>query len=274
MTKRRYLKEAEESYNSLKFSDDFLFCKILTENEELTKELLELILGIKIGKVEVRKQEGITPTADGRGIRLDVYAKDDENKVFDVEMQTTRKKNLPKRSRYYQGMMDLNLLKRGEDFQELKESYVIFICMNDPFPGYDRYIYTFETICKEESGLFLGDGTCKVFLNANGTKGEASDGLKDFLHLLKNGYGKSRLVKEIEKEVIEANKNEKWRLEYMTLYMRDMEKREEGREEQKVNAIMNALKKGYSITVAADILGCTVEEAQKIADEHLAVPVK
>ena len=195
MLTEQYRQEAEERYASLQFSDDFLFCKILTENEDITRELLELILDTKIGSVRVNKQETIDLTSDGRGIRLDVYAEDDENEVFDVEMQTTRQKNLPKRSRYYQGMIDLNLINRGDDFKKLKKSFVIFICMSDPFPGYDRCIYRFENVCREESELALGDETYKVFLNADGTKGDVSDELKDFLHLLRDGYGKSRLVK-------------------------------------------------------------------------------
>ena len=286
MLTEQYRQEAEERYASLQFSDDFLFCKILTENEDITRELLELILDTKIGGVRVNKQETIDLTSDGRGIRLDVYAEDDENEVFDVEMQTTRQKNLPKRSRYYQGMIDLNLINRGDDFKKLKKSFVIFICMSDPFPGYDRCIYRFENVCREESELALGDETYKVFLNADGTNGNASDELKDFLHLLRDGYGKSRLVKKIEEQVVKAREHKEWRLEYMTLYMRDRQNREEGfeegrkegnvegREDQKMDSIMNALKKGYSISVAADIVGCTVEEAQKIADELMTASVK
>ena len=286
MLTEQYRQEAEERYASLQFSDDFLFCKILTENEDITRELLELILDTKIGSVRVNKQETIDLTSDGRGIRLDVYAEDDENEVFDVEMQTTRQKNLPKRSRYYQGMIDLNLINRGDDFKKLKKSFVIFICMSDPFPGYDRCIYRFENVCREESELALGDETYKVFLNADGTNGNASDELKDFLHLLRDGYGKSRLVKKIEEQVVKAREHKEWRLEYMTLYMRDRQNREEGfeegrkegnvegREDQKMDSIRNALKKGYSISVAADIVGCTVEEAQKIADELMTASVK
>ena len=158
--------------------------------------------------------------------------------------------------------------------------------MSDPFPGYDRCIYRFENVCREESELALGDETYKVFLNADGTRGSASDELKDFLHLLRDGYGKSRLVKKIEEQVVKAREHKEWRLEYMTLYMRDRQNREEGfeegrkegnvegREDQKMDSIMNALKKGYSISVAADIVGCTVEEAQKIADELMTASVK
>ena len=295
MLTEQYRQEAEERYASLQFSDDFLFCKILTENEDITRELLELILDTKIGGVRVNKQETIDLTSDGRGIRLDVYAEDDENEVFDVEMQTTRQKNLPKRSRYYQGMIDLNLINRGDDFKKLKKSFVIFICMSDPFPGYDRCIYRFENVCREEFELALGDETYKVFLNADGTKGDVSDELKDFLHLLRDGYGKSQLVKKIEEQVVKAREHKEWRLEYMTLYMRDRQNREEGFEEglekgikkgieeglekgleqglkeERKNTIKSALAGGMTVDSIVKMFGYSVEEVQAVADEYLLV---
>lgn len=283
MTIKQYREDAEKKYRSLQFRDDFLFCKILTENEDITKELLELILGIKIGKVRVAKQEPIEITADGRGIRLDVYAEDDENTVFDVEMQTTQQKYLPKRARYYQGMIDLNLISRGDDFRKLKKAFVIFICMKDPFPGYDRYVYTFENICREEPELVLGDETCKVFLNASGSKGTVSDGMKDFLKLLREGHGDSGLSKKIEEQVERAKAHDEWRLEFMTLYMRDRQNREEGfeegiakghaegLEEGRKATIINAIKKGRSVEDIADFMDCSIEEVQDIKAQFLSV---
>ena len=66
-----------------------------------------------------------------KGIRLDVYVEDEAGTVYNVEIQTTDKKNLPKRLRYYQGMIDLNILNRGEDYASLRRSFVIFICTLD-----------------------------------------------------------------------------------------------------------------------------------------------
>lgn len=274
MLTEQYRQEAEERYASLQFSDDFLFCKILTENEDITKELLELILDIKIGSVSANKQKAIDLTADGRGIRLDVYAENDDNEVFDVEMQTTKQKNLPKRSRYYQGMIDLHLINRGDDFKKLKKSFVIFICMSDPFPGYERCIYTFENICRDDTRLVLGDETYKVFLNADGTKGNVSDEMKDFLHLLKDGYGQSPLVKKIEEQVVKAREHKEWRLEYMTLYMRDRQNREEGHQEERRAVIESALRGGMTVDSIVKMFSYSVEEVQAIADEIMTVSAK
>ena len=82
----------------------------------------------------------------------DVYVEDDQNTVFNLEMQTSDNRNLPKRMRYYQGVIDLNILQKGQDYTKLKKSYVIFICTFDPF-GEGRHIYTFCNTCQENTAL-------------------------------------------------------------------------------------------------------------------------
>ena len=120
------------------------------------------------------------------------------------------------------------------------------------------------------SGLVLGDETYKVFLNADGTKGDVSDELKDFLHLLRNGYGKSQLVKKIEEQVVKAREHKEWRLEYMTLYMRDRQNREEGFEqglkEERKNTIKSALSAGMTVDSIVKIFSYSAEEVQAVAE--------
>lgn len=228
MEKRKRL--ANQKYLSLKFTDDFLFCKILQGHPEIAKELIELILRRRVRKVVIRKQESIELTADGRGIRLDVYVEEEQDTIYDLEMQTTRDPELPKRSRYYQGMIDLNSINRGARFRELRTTYVIFICLKDPF-GYGNHIYTFENRCNEVPELVLGDEAYKIVLNASGTKDDVSENLLDFFELLKTGKGKTELSRKIQKEVQRAKTHKEWRSEYMTLYMRDEQMRDEGRAE-------------------------------------------
>ena len=205
----------------------------MVENPDIAKELLELILNIRIKQVVPQKQKTIELTAEGRGIRLDVYLDDEEGTVYDLEMQTTKKKDLPKRTRYYQGLIDLELLNRGASFSELNDSYIIFICTEDPYTE-GRHIYSFENICKENTKRKLGDGTYKVFLNAAGTQNDVSENLMDFFRLVLTGKGESDLSKKIEDKVEEAKQHKEWRMEYVTLYMRDEEKRAEGRAEGRI----------------------------------------
>ena len=105
-----------KKYEELDITDPFIFAKVMSE-KELCKPLLENILNIKIRDiVYVDYEETIQMTAKSKGIRLDIYVEDDDNTVFNLEMQTTTYKELPKRSRYYQGIIDLNMIEKGESY--------------------------------------------------------------------------------------------------------------------------------------------------------------
>lgn len=251
-----------KKYEELDFTDNFFFCKILTKNKALCIDLLELILRIKIKDIVfLTEQKPIEITADGKGVRLDVYVEDDKNTVYDIEMQPSMKKNLPKRSRYYQGMIDLNLIERGADYNELKKSFVIFICLEDPF-NKGLHIYTFENRCIESPDILLGDETTKVFINADGTADDVSQEMKEFLDYLQGKGTQSDFTRRIADEVSKARVHEEWRVEYMSLLLRDQEMRTEGRDEERVRAIKKKLEKGKSTVQIADELEISVEEVE------------
>ena len=236
-----------KEYEELQFTDDFLFCKVLENNEEICKELLEIILGKKIRRINyLAKQKVIDITSDGKGVRLDVYLEDDENTVFDIEMQTTTSKNLPKRTRYYQGMIDLNLIEKGADYQDLKKTYIIFICMQNPFKQKDLHLYTFENRCNEDVELLLGDESTKVILTPEGSAEDVSTELSEFLNYLAGKGASGSFVKRLDEAVNKARNKEEWRMEYMTLLMRDREKFAEGRQQERLATIRKMICKGYS----------------------------
>ena len=166
--------------------------------------------------------------------------KDEKEVVYDIEMQVSDTKELPKRSRYYQGMMDLQLIDKGQYYDELNQSYVIFICPFDVF-GKGRYIYTFENICKEENRISMGDGTVKIFLNADGKMNDVSRELKAFLDYVAGKKSEDAFVNKLEETVKAAKKNREWRREYMTLLMRDQENIEKGIEKG-IRGMVSALK--------------------------------
>ena len=148
--------------------DNFVFGAVM-QNPRKCKALLECILGIKIRKIKYPELEKIIDKAIGsKSVRLDVYVEDEFDTIYNIEIQATNRKNLPKRSRYYQGIIDINIIDKGDDYKKLKKSYVIFICDYDEF-GKERHIYTFENMCLEEPGLRLGDDTVKIILNTKGT---------------------------------------------------------------------------------------------------------
>ena len=205
-----------KDYEELRFTDDFMFCKILQENEDLCKELTELVIGRKIGSiVKTEKQKAIEITADGHGVRFDVYFKDDEKTVYDIEMQTTDTLELPLRSRYYQGMIDLDYLEKGKEYKELPDSYIIFLCTFDLFEkGYHKY--SFIPKCREDEELELKDGTDRIFICAGGDKDDVSEEMRCFIDYLTGNTAKSDLTTRIESKVKEAIEKRLWRKEYMT----------------------------------------------------------
>ena len=150
------------------------------------------------------------------GERLDIYVEDDKNTVFNLEMQTTSYAELPKRSRYYQDVIDLKKKKKGDTYDILGVSYVIFICTFDFFK--DRSVYEFENICVEDANIRLNDGTYKI-LNTKGDR----DGIGRELQLLDYFDGRepeSKLTKrDMQKKVFEARGNDQWRREYMSYQM-------------------------------------------------------
>ena len=171
-----------KSVDELTFIDDFMSGTIM-KNKPICKGVLERLLHIKVGKIEYPSlQKTIAPFYESKGIRLDVYVAE-PSRVFDIEIQTSILPDLPKRTRYYQSLMDVDNLLRGQSYAELKESYVIFICTQDPFDK-GLPVYTFENACREESGLFLKDKTAKVFYNASAYGKEKDDELHALLRYL------------------------------------------------------------------------------------------
>lgn len=140
------------------------------------------------------------------------------------------KDNLPKRMRYYQGMIDLNILEKGENYKNLKKSFVIFICIFDLF-GLGRHVYTFENRCIEDLELPHGDDTTKIILNTKGTLDDVSPEMKKLLNYIDGEAPSDEFTEELEQAVKKVRDNEKWRLDYMTLQMSYQEKFEQGLEQ-------------------------------------------
>ncbi|MEH2960469.1 Rpn family recombination-promoting nuclease/putative transposase [Candidatus Merdisoma sp. JLR.KK006] len=216
------------NWEDLGISNDFLFGKVM-QNPRLCQELLQRILpDLKIDHIEYPElQKAIKPDADAKSIRLDVYVRDNKNIVYNIEMQASDTRELPKRSRYYQSLIDLQLIDKGQTYRTLNRSFIIFICLEDAF-GHGRHIYTFENLCKEDSSISMGDETAKIFLNADSDKDDVSKELKAFLDYAAGKATNDTFVQELDEAVKEAKQNREWRHEYMTLLMRDQINVEKG----------------------------------------------
>lgn len=222
-------------YDKLTFSDDFMFCKIM-ENEEICKKVIEQLLDIKVGKVQKHViQNTFSPTPESHGIRLDVYVKD-LDKVFDIEMQTTQFPAIEKRIRYYQSVIDIDNFEHNQDYSELPESYIVFLCLDDPL-GRALPVYTIKNIIEESPSTIYNESTHKVLFNASAYEKVQNKHLKAFLKYIYTQETDSELTKEIQSQVLKSKGHQSWRAEYMTLEMKIHEEKKlslaEGRALQK-----------------------------------------
>ena len=227
------------NFDEIGITNDFMFGTVFRDKEKC-KELLQRILQIKLIEIEVvEPQKSMKTTFIGKGIRIDIYAKDSDGNVYDIEMQTTEETDLHLRTRYYHSEMDSYQIRAGQKYFNLKQSVVIFICTFDPFAD-DRSIYTFETICKENKELILADKRQTYFVNV-------------------------KIIRE----------DDDWRENYMTIEMKMDQKYEQGRKEgvkigrsegeisKEKELITRWLQKGKSVAEIAENLDRTEEYVKK-----------
>lgn len=259
----------EQLWENLKISNDFMFAKVM-RNPELCKGMLERLLDIQIDHIEYpEEQKVIDISKDSKSVRLDVYLKDEKGTVYNIEIQTTSNRNLPKRTRYYAGMIDLNAIEKGADYSELPQSFVIFICTFDAF-GKGRWRYTFENMCKEDNDVLLEDGTAKIFFNTDGTKGNISEDTKNILKFIANNTAEDDFTEKLAQEVQKIKENKEWQVEYMTLLMREREKYTEGKAEGQAYGIIKfTLSLGYPEEDILSALQKTLDIDMKQAEYYL-----
>ena len=157
--------ELDKAIDDLTLFDDDLMSKVFDGNIEATELLLQIILERKDVKViRVKGQVELkSPYPDGRNIKLDIDAVDGEGVELDVEVQRNTKGSHIRRPRFHQSMMDSRLLKKKQDFKELKDTYVIFICQHDKFKE-NKPIYHIDKIIRE-TGKVFDDGAHIIYVN-------------------------------------------------------------------------------------------------------------
>ncbi len=158
----------KRTLKDLNLMDKFLFDEAMEDKDNM-KTLLDIVLGQDTHlKYPPQTEKEFRNSKENRQIRLDVYEIDEDDVVYDTEPQKQNTKNLPKRSRLYQGLIDSNLLPPGSiDFNALNTVIIIMIMPFDLF-GYELYQYTFRMKCEEISELELEDGATRIFLNSHG----------------------------------------------------------------------------------------------------------
>ena len=208
----------DEYWQSLTIADDFIFCKVF-QDAELCRELLEILLDIKIDHVEYpESQKEFKSGIFSKGIRLDVFVQD-STRVFDVEIQTAKQGDLALRTRYYHSAMDTGLLQSGQYYTELKESYVIFLCMFDPI-GKGLPLYNFRTIEENHPDIFLNDKRHTVLYNINAFAKLHTSEKRALLEYIALGKKNTHFANRLESRVLAVKNNDDWRIDKMTYEMK------------------------------------------------------
>ena len=261
----------------LRLLDRFLFAELM-EDEECSKEVLEIILGKDISLLSKEQTEKEIRTATWlKSIRLDVYSVDEEGTVYDTEMQQNWRDDLEKRSRYYQGLLDSSLLVPGEQsYNALNDTYIIMIMPFDLFRK-GRYQYTIKAFCEEDKEIQIQDGATRIFLNTHGkNKEEIRPELIEFLNYvektneLQEETFRSEKVTKIQKAMRQIKSNEEIGVKYMQKWEEIAEARAEGRtegrEEYTLELIRKKQEKGKSLAQIAEDLEMTEEEVQSVLE--------
>ena len=220
--------------------------------------------------LSVETQKTLKLEADAHGVRFDAFV--ESSKLWaDIEMQTDNDSMIDKRARYYHANMDLDFLEQGQPYENLKPSYVIFICTFDHF-NMDEPVYFFRSWDVEKS-LPLKDLSYTIMLNTKCSPEKVPKALKPFYEYLNDPKKNqaSELTRMIDERVRKFNSNE-WRKRYMTFeYILNEHKREgeaigfEKGAAQKQREIAKNLKQaGIPVEVIAENTGLSAEEVEAL----------
>ena len=232
-------------FEDLEFSDDFIFCKIM-HNPEICAGVIERLLHIKVDHIEYPElQKNIQPYYTSKGVRFDVYLKD-SSRIFDIEMQTYNDCSIGKRMRYYQSIIDMDNLMKGDDYSELKESYIIFICKDSPFENKSKPVFTFKSTCQEDHSVLLDDKTLKAVYNASAYENTNDKELKAFLNYVCSSKAEDNFTERISRLVAQAKALEANKTEYVRMNLHDRDiiwhtKQEALKEGKELGALQKAV---------------------------------
>ena len=297
VTQEKYFRPLEE----LNLMDNFLFQTIVTQGEdgeEFCRILLSTFLGKSIRNVRVVAQQSILGfDTDRHGIRMDAYVENipDEEElpgcdmadakiipdIYDIEPNNDYEKDtLPKRMRYYHGLIDTKHLNAGVDYEQLPRVSIIVILPYDPF-GQKRMVYTIKNQCVEDPSVSYEDGARKIFLYTKGTEGNPSQSLRDMLKYMEDTRLENVTNEDIHRihEFVEKAKHRK---EVGINYMKMWEERriiqreelEEGRAEGRAESIGVVIETCQDLHETKEDTTVRLEKSFKISKEEALEYIK
>ena len=251
----------------LRLMDDDFFSEALDGKVEAVEYILNTILERADIKVKSTKAQVEYKSATKRSITLDIQAEDGDGKLVDIEIQRSDKGAGVRRARYPSSMIERTLLSKGEEFEDLVDTYVIFITENDKY-GKGIPLYRVERKRTELNDELFGDGAHILYVNGEYRNMEHPVGslMHDF-----NCKDAKDMVNPLLAEEVRYLKETEGGQKQMCRLLEEMreeaaaEARAEGKAEGKVSDAIKMLVKGYSIEEIMEITDLPLEEVQELA---------
>jgi len=275
----------EKEFDELTIADDYMFYRVM-EDPEICKTLLNRVLQGKVETItEIELQKTIDDAGRAKGVRFDVWAKDCNGHIYDIEMQAINKKDLAKRIRYYQAAIDVSLLGKSKPYESLPDMFILFFCTFD-YLEKALPVYTFKTMCSEDNRIELCDGVTKIIINSKAAEQEKNEKLKVFLEYMNGKVSDDDFIQRLEQRIKEVKANEELRREYMLVNTIERDARNDGWKAGIAQGIAQGLAEGeargsrhkafetarnlcsmgLSIEKIAQATGLAVQEVEKIGN--------
>ena len=252
-----------------------LMSDIFMRNVFKQRECLEYVLQVIMEKQDLKVIDQIIQkdykNLQGRSAIMDCVARDSEGKQFDVEIQQDNEGASPKRARYHSGLMDMNTLNPGQDFDELPESYVIFITRDDIL-GYDFPIYHIDRHIKEADDSFQDEAHI-IYVNSRKQEDTELGRLMHDLHCKNADEMHSPVLAKRVHELKDTQKGVELMCHEMEkIYSEGMESGEKrGELKAKKETALSLAEMGLPVEKIAKAVNHNVNEVQKWIDENMCV---
>ena len=252
-----------------------LMSDIFMRNVFKKRECLEYVLQVIMEKQDLHVIDQIIQkdykNLQGRSAVMDCVARDSTGKQFDVEIQQDNEGASPKRARYHSGLMDMNTLNPGQDFEELPESYVIFITRDDIL-GYGLPIYHIDRQIKELNEAFQDEAHI-IYVNSRKQNDTELGKLMHDLHCKKADEMHSPILAKRVYELKETQKGVELMCHEMEkIYSEGMESGEKrGELKAKKETALSMAEEGMNIQKIARLVKVSEKDVQKWIDENLCI---
>lgn len=261
MKKDKYkeVARAKEKWRKAGLENDFIFNKVMLD-KGITLEVLHRTLPtLQIHKIiRITSQQEFVSSHNAKGIRLDIYAEDDQHNHYDIEMQIINKHNLPKRIRFYHSNLSMNCYEKGQSYVTADNSYVIFLCCFDPF-GMGNQKYEIKRLIREHTSYPYNDGEYTYVFDVTSLQKEVSPKLQRFFNLIASQEDSEDdyFIVQLKKRITFVKQNREWRREFMqrSLYEMDVEyDLEQVKKREKVHGIQSLIQSLKEIGISDNVI--------------------